>query len=69
MADAGASLVKPVKAGDLKKGSHVVIKGFPCKVIEVTTSKVSRGTGDLRAAPGSGPSWASPCRTPAQGAC
>jgi translation initiation factor 5A len=31
-ADAGASGTVPIQAGNLKKGSFVVIKGFPCKV-------------------------------------
>lgn len=30
--DAGASLTYPIRAGEVKKGSHVVIKGHPCKV-------------------------------------
>ena len=30
--DAGASNTIPVRAGELKKGSHVVISGHPCKV-------------------------------------
>lgn len=29
-------------AGALKKGSHVVIKGFPCKIIEYSTSKTGK---------------------------
>lgn len=29
-------------AGALKKGSHVVIKGFPCKVAELSTSKTGK---------------------------
>lgn len=28
--------------GSLKKGSHVVIKGFPCKIIEYSTSKTGK---------------------------
>ena len=30
--DAGASTTYPIRAGELKKGSHVVIAGHPCKV-------------------------------------
>ena len=41
-ADSGASLTVPVQAGQLKKGSMVCIKGFPCKVIEITTSKTGK---------------------------
>lgn len=37
--DAGASKTYPIRAGEVKKGSHVIIKGHPCKVVEVTTSK------------------------------
>ena len=41
-ADAGASDVYPAEAGTLRKGSHVMIKGHPCKVAEVTTSKTGK---------------------------
>merc|ERR1711874_599033 len=41
-ADAGASHVYPQQAGELRKGSHVMIKGFPCKVAEVSTSKTGK---------------------------
>lgn len=40
--DSGASNTFPVQAGALKKGSHVVIKGFPCKIIEYSTSKTGK---------------------------
>merc|ERR1739848_465414 len=30
------------EAGTLRKGSHVMIKGHPCKVAEVTTSKTGK---------------------------
>merc|ERR1719411_445480 len=40
--DAGASHVYPQQAGELKKGSHVMIKGHPCKVAEVSTSKTGK---------------------------
>merc|ERR1712153_197281 len=39
---AGASLTVPVMAGNLKKGSFVVIKNRPCKVIETSTSKTGK---------------------------
>merc|ERR1712025_1072827 len=29
-------------AGDLRKGSHVMIKGHPCKVADVSTSKTGK---------------------------
>ena len=41
-AQSGAALTYPVRAGELKKGHHVVIKGHPCKVIELTTSKTGK---------------------------
>lgn len=41
-ADAGASDTIPIQAGSVKKGAHVVLKGNPCKVIEVTTSKTGK---------------------------
>merc|ERR1719281_54473 len=41
-ADAGASATFPARAGEFKKGSHVVIKGKPCKVIEYSTSKTGK---------------------------
>merc|ERR1712118_462324 len=40
--DSGASLVYPQQAGELRKGSHVMIKGHACKVAEVTTSKTGK---------------------------
>merc|ERR1712118_183648 len=41
-ADSGASQTYPQQAGELRKGSHVMIKGHPCKVAEVTTSKTGK---------------------------
>jgi translation initiation factor 5A len=41
-ADAGASDTIPVRAGELKKGMHVVIKGHPCKVVDISTSKTGK---------------------------
>ena len=40
--DAGASQTVPIQAGSVKKGSHVVLKGFPCKVVDVSTSKTGK---------------------------
>merc|ERR1712217_753188 len=40
--DAGASHTYPQQAGELRKGSHVMIKGHPCKVAEVSTSKTGK---------------------------
>merc|ERR1712203_149335 len=41
-ADAGASHTFPQPAGELRKGSHVMIKGHPCKGAEVTSSKTGK---------------------------
>uniref|UniRef100_A0A061R9Y6 Eukaryotic translation initiation factor 5A n=1 Tax=Tetraselmis sp. GSL018 TaxID=582737 RepID=A0A061R9Y6_9CHLO len=41
-ADAGSSTTFPVQAGSLRKGGHIVIKGRPCKVVEVSTSKTGK---------------------------
>merc|ERR1712232_1518639 len=40
--DAGSSHVYPQQAGELRKGSHVMIKGHPCKVTEISTSKTGK---------------------------
>merc|ERR1712045_689141 len=32
----------PMQAGEVRKGSHVMIKGHPCKVAEVSTSKTGK---------------------------
>jgi len=42
VADAGSSHVYPQQAGELRKGSFVMIKGHPCKVIEISTSKTGK---------------------------
>ena len=42
MTDSGASLVIPVKAGDLRKGGYVMLKNFPCKITEIATSKTGK---------------------------
>merc|ERR1739841_63781 len=40
--DAGASATYPQQAVEIKKGSHLMIKGFPCKCVEVSTSKTGK---------------------------
>merc|ERR1719299_65788 len=40
--DAGSSHVYPQQAGELRKGSYVMIKGHPCKVTEISTSKTGK---------------------------
>jgi len=41
-ADAGSSLTYPMQAGALRKGGHCMLKGNPCKLIEITTSKTGK---------------------------
>merc|ERR1712178_307253 len=41
-AESGASDTYPTQAGELRKGSHVMIKGHPCKVAEISTSKTGK---------------------------
>lgn len=38
-ADAGAAMFKPIQTSTLKKGSYILIKGRPCKVDAISTSK------------------------------
>ena len=45
-ADAGASGTVPIQAGNLKKGSFVVIKGFPCKV-RTPVGRAARSSGNV----------------------
>jgi len=41
-AAAGASLVYPAQAGSLRKGGHVMLKGKPCKITEISISKTGK---------------------------
>ena len=41
-AEAGASETIPMEAGQIKKGGLIMIKGQPCKVAEVSTSKTGK---------------------------
>ncbi|KAK9021486.1 hypothetical protein V6N11_011473 [Hibiscus sabdariffa] len=41
-ADAGASKTFPQQAGTVRKNGYIVIKGRPCKVVEVSTSKTGK---------------------------
>ena len=40
--DAGSSHVYPMEAGQIRKGGYIVIKGRPCKVVDVSTSKTGK---------------------------
>ena len=40
--DAGASGMEKTAAGSLKKGSLVMIKGRPCKVVDFSTAKTGK---------------------------
>merc|ERR1712226_1699881 len=40
--DAGASDTYPQQAGEIRKGSYLMIKGHPCKCAEVSTSKTGK---------------------------
>lgn len=41
-AEAGSADCVPIRAGELKKGMHVVIKGHPCKIVDISTSKTGK---------------------------
>jgi translation initiation factor 5A len=38
----GASLTVPIRAGEVRKGGYVMLKGMPCKVVEVSISKTGK---------------------------
>merc|ERR1712178_27152 len=41
-ADAGAAHTQPMEAGQIRKGGFIMIKGQPCKVTDVSTSKTGK---------------------------
>merc|ERR1711907_717167 len=40
--DAGAADTQPMEAGQIRKGGFIMIKGNPCKVVDVATSKTGK---------------------------
>ena len=40
--DSGASTSYPIEAGQIRKGGFIMIKGRPCKVSDVTSSKTGK---------------------------
>ena len=40
--EAGSSHTYPVQAGTLKKGSYAILNGFPCRVVEISSSKTGK---------------------------
>merc|ERR1711966_476384 len=40
--DPGAADTKPMEAGQIRKGGFIMIKGKPCKVVDVSTSKTGK---------------------------
>lgn len=47
--DSSAPETYPVQAGDARRGSHLMIKGHPCRCIEVSASKAGKKHGHAKA--------------------
>ena len=41
-ADAEASQTQPVQASALRKNGHVLMKGYPCKIVDMSSSKTEK---------------------------
>jgi hypothetical protein len=40
--DAGSSLTYPMQASSIRKNGFAILKGFPCKVVDMSTSKTGK---------------------------